>query len=200
MSPAAAQECRADGSAALASLALVRTPLANGGHVTGLEAGIGGAHAVGGTALAGTLFGTVGEGRGRPIGVRLRLERPLLQVGGFTLCGGLLAGGSTVRAGEDGAWTAAGGVLVGASRRLSTRRLTIAPWVGARGLGARTTGEILDEEFVTTGLSLGVEAGVGVSGDRVMGALQVTADGFDAGLGATPYPALAVRLVAGWRL
>ncbi|MBW3554103.1 MAG: hypothetical protein KY466_11355 [Gemmatimonadetes bacterium] len=199
--PAVAQACSTGEAAVLFSIGHVSWPLAGGGHSRGMESGAGGAYALGSTAVSGSLFYTMpNAGRARPLGARLRLERPLLELAGVTLCGGLLGGGSAARDGEDGAWTAAGGAVVGLTRRLSTARLSISPWVGARGLGARTNGDILGESFVTSGLSLGVEAGVGVSSGRAVGALRVTADRFDAALGATPYPSLAVRLVAGWRL
>lgn len=199
--PAVAQECSTGDAAVLLSVGHVSWPLAGGGHSRGVESGAGGAYALGRTTVSGSLFYTVPDaGRARPLGARLRLERPLLELAGVTLCGGLLGGGSAARDGEDEAWTAAGGAVVGVTRRLSIARLSISPWVGARGLGARTSGEILGEPFVTTGLSLGVGAGVGVSSGRAVGALRVTADGFDAALGATPYPSLALRLVAGWRL
>lgn len=201
VAPAVAQECATDDAAVLLSIAAVSWPLAGGGHSRGVESAAGGTHVLGTTAVSGSLFYTMpNAGRVHPLGARLRLERPLLELAGVTLCGGLLGGGSAARDGEDGAWTAAGGAVVGVTRRLSTARLSISPWVGARGLGARTSGEILGESFVTSGLSLGVEAGVGVSSGRAVGALRVTADGFAAALGATPYPSLAVRLVAGWRL
>lgn len=199
--PAAAQECRPGDTRALVSVGLILSPLASGAHARGVEVALGGTYAAGGTELTGSVFSTApDQGRVRPLGVRLRLERPLVDVAGVTLCGGVLAGGSTIRDGEDGARTVAGGAGVGVTRRLSAGRLTVAPWLGGRALGARTAGEVLGESFVTTGLSLGLEAGVGVSTGRATGALRLTADGFDAGLGATPYPALAVRLVAGWRL
>ena len=198
---AAAQQCRPADASALLSVGLVLSPLADGGHATGLELALGGTYASERTRLTAIVFSTApDEGRVRPLGARLRVERPLGGVAGVTVCGGLVAGGATVRDGEDRAWTVAGGAVVGVTRRLSTGRVTLAPWLGARALGARTAGEVIGESFVTTGLSLGVEAGVGVSGGRAIGALRLTADGFDPGLGATPYPALAIRLVAGWRL
>lgn len=199
--PAAGQECRAADAAVLLSAGLVRSPLADGGHTRGVEAGIGGAYPIHRTVLSGSVSATVPRGgRVRPVAVRVRLERPLLDLFGLTACGGLLAGGSAARDGEDGAWTAAGGAVVGVARRLEVEGVAILPWIGARGLGARTAGEVLGRSVVATGVSLGVEGGVELEAERLLGAVRVTADRFDAGLGATPYPSLAIRLIGGFRL
>ncbi|HUG41736.1 MAG TPA: hypothetical protein VMM12_14700 [Longimicrobiales bacterium] len=199
---AAQEECAATGSAGVAlSGAALRSDLAGGDAAEGIELGVEGRLAGGGFTLsAGLQHATFDGAAARPLSGRLRITRPVARLLGVTFCAAGLMGGASVAAGEDEAWTVAGGLAVVGARQVPTGGFVLVPYVGVRGLGARSTGNILGQDFAATGAALGVEAGVGLARERIAGALRFSADGLDPGLGPMPYPSLALRLVAGWRL
>lgn len=182
-----------------ANAGIVRVEVAGGRTIGGVEAGVEGGGRFGPIHVsAGAGYTVLDDAPGNPVSLRIRAERALVELVGITLCGALLGGGTVISSGGDRAWTGAGGAALTAARPLgSATRVT--PYLGVRGLGGRAGGEVLGEEIVATGGSLGVEGGIAVEAGRFAGAVRATADGFDPGLGPTPYPALAVRLVVGWR-
>ena len=200
--PAAGQEACAAGTGGMAlTTAAVRPELASGESITGLEFGFEGRDRIGGLHLSAALGYTMfDDAEGAPVSARVRLEHPLGEVMGITLCGALLGGGSLLYEDADGAWTAAGGAALTASRPFRSGDVVLTPYLGVRGLGARATGEILGGDFVARGAGVGVEGGLGAVAGWFDGALRVTADGLDPALGPMPYPTLVVRLVLGWRL
>lgn len=200
--PAAGQDGCAEGGGGMAVFAgAIRPELGSGESITGLEVGLEGSDRIAGLHLtAGFGYTVFEDAEGHPVSARLRLEHALGEIAGITLCGALLGGGSFLYEDADGAWTAAGGAALTASRPFRSGGVVLTPYLGVRGLGARSTGEVLGADFVATGAGVGVEGGIGAAARWFAGALRVTADGLDAGLGPMPYPTLAVRLVLGWRL
>lgn len=166
------------------------------GVEVGLEAG---ARAAGFGIRGGVHRVLLGDAPTDPTTARLRLMREVFRVAGIGLCGVALAGGSRVSSGSDAAVTIGGGIGLIAGARFAMGRIAVAPFVGARALGARSTGDVLGQEFSASGGSVGVEGGVGAAHGRAHGALRFSMDGFDPALGATPYPGLALRLALGWR-
>lgn len=170
---------------------------ASDGVELGLEAGL----RAGGFGIRGGLHHVLlGDAPANPTTARLRLTREVLRIAGVGLCGVALAGGSVVSSGSDNAVTVGGGIGITAAARLAAgSSLTVAPFLGARLLGASATGEVLGESFSVSGGSVGGEGGVAVASGRTHAALRLSMDGFDPALGATSYPALALRLSLGWR-
>ena len=182
------------------SIGLVRIPLAGGDHAEGVALG-----AVWGAPLAGAHAGVAAEhtmlerGAARPWSLRLRLTRRLASLAGVHACGAALAGAAMMSREDHSAWSAAGGLAATLTRPLVVGTVRLGPYVGMRGLGGHASASILDRDVAVNGLSLGGEGGVVAWRDRGSVALRVSADGFDPALGATPYPDLAVRLIAAWR-
>ena len=200
-SGAAGQEgCSAiAGPSAAVSVAAVRVPVASGAHARGAAVGVAGS--VSGAAFtvsAEAEYTILNDADARPLAARVRLGREMARVAGLHVCAGLLGGAVTTAKDEHSAWNLSGGLAAAVTRPFLAGGVIIAPYAGARGLAGRTSASVLSQEVVATGFSLGGEAGVAVRRGRAAALLRATADGFDAGLGATPYPSLAIRLLAGW--
>lgn len=203
--PAAAQERCGEGVDAgglqLAAVAgAVRYDLVGGRASDGVEAGL----EAGARLPLLTIRGDVQrvflrDARADPTTARVRLMREVVRIAGIDICGVLMGGAAVAASGEDEAVTVGGGVGVMAGMRFQAGAVAFAPFVGGRALAARTTGEVLGQSLTAGGGSLGLEAGVGAALGRARAALRFSMDGFDAALGATPYPAFALRLSAGWR-
>lgn len=132
-----------------------------------------------------------------PDGVRLSLGIPVMDVVGLGVCLVGHGGGTRYAAEGETGTTAVGGFGLRLERSLASGR--VLPFVEVRALGASLTGEALGIDVDATGYSVGGEGGVeaALGGLRVAGAVSV--DGFDPGLGVTPYPALGIRLGLGLR-
>jgi hypothetical protein len=123
--------------------------------------------------------------------IRAVVALPAARLEGVAVCG-VVHGGLTrfTYESDSGAVLAAGlGVVVSPASASALR-----PYLSVRGLGARATGTALDLDVDASGLSVGVEAGVtallGPAAVRFTG----TVDGFDDGLGVTPYPNTSAEL------
>lgn len=135
----------------------------------------------------------------RPIGVRGSFSLPLLELMGVSLCADVMAGATRFDWEDDSGLTAAAGAGATASTTIALGGTVLVPFLGARGIGATTSGEVLGLELDASGASFGVEGGAEVAAGRVDVRASVSVDGFAAGLGPTPYPARSLRLAIGWR-
>lgn len=200
--PATAQEpCHTARPGMAVLVSGIRTELADGAQLNGLEAGLEARDRFGGFHFtAGAGYALFEDAPGKAIAARVRVERRLFERLGLTVCGALLGGGSVLHADPGGAWTVAGGAALTATRSFQAGDFTLSPYLGVRGLGARTSGEIVGGDFTATGWGVGGEGGIGADRGLFSAALRVTVDGLDAALGPLPYPTIAVRLVVGWRL
>lgn len=91
-------------------------------------------------------------------------------------------------------------VAGGAGLRLAlplVDRNGVIPFVELRGLAARTRGTALGLDVEADGLSLGVHGGIQLVLGPLTGRLAGSMDGFDPGLGPTPYPAWSAELGVG---
>ena len=190
--------CGADGWAGL-SVSWTRSEVADGSDLPAVEVGLAGAGALAAFRLAGEGGVVLDEGPGRRLFGRVGLGRRLVDVGGVALCAAALGGVALASADAGDALSLGGGLAVTAllPRPVGAGRIT--PYAALRLLGATTFGEVLGESVGSSGASIGGAAGVAFAAGRLAASLGVTADGFDPGLGATPYPDLAIRLTAGWR-
>lgn len=131
-----------------------------------------------------------------PDGVRGVASYPAVRMEGVTVCGDAHAGVTHFAVRGDAGTVLAGGVGVTLAPAGSG---PLHPYVSLRGLAARTVGTVLDVDIDAAGLALGVEAGlaatIGPLSLRVAGAR----DGFDDGLGVTPYPTTSLELAVGYR-
>lgn len=123
--------------------------------------------------------------------LRAVVAYPAVRVEGVAICAVAHGGMTRFTYESDTGMVAAGGLGV----RLSPAGVsTLRPYLSVRGLGARATGTVLGLDVDASGLSVGAEAGVtavlGPAAVRVSGTL----DGFDDGLGITPYPGTSAEL------
>lgn len=199
--PAAAQERCGDSVREVGlTAAAVRSDLAGGQLRRGVEAGVAGRGPLGASTLSGDAWVVLADDSpARQLGLRARLAHPLVDPLGILLCGSGLAGVASVTAGSDATLSLAGGGALTALRSWPAGAAVITPFIGVRALAALTAGEVLGESVQTTGLSLGAEGGIAVGFGAASLAFEATVDGFDPGLGPTPYHDVAVRLTAGWR-
>lgn len=121
----------------------------------------------------------------------------LLHPGDLTVCVVAHGGAARLSAEDVGTTVIAGGLGLRLAHPLAPARVPMLVYGEVRGLGARATGSILDVDVDETGLSLGVAAGVRSALGRVTISLTGSLDGFDAGLGLTPYPRSAVEMGLG---
>lgn len=121
---------------------------------------------------------------------------PVADAGGMTTCVTAHAGGTRFSFEDDTGGVLAGGVGLTLT---TTESEPVQPFLTVRGLGASATGTVLGLDVDASGFSLGVEAGLvaalGPVALRVAGSL----DGFDDGLGVTPYANQAVEVGLGIR-
>lgn len=200
--PATAQApCEgAGGVTASVAAGPVRYELLGGRASRGLEAGVEVGTRVAGFGVRGSIHRVLmSDAPADPTGARVLVTREVFRIAGIRLCGAAHAGAATTSAGSDRATSIAGGLGLLTAARLQAGGVTIAPFLGVRALGARTSGEVLGEGLSATGGSVGGEGGVAASLGRGHAALRVSTDRFDPALGATPYPRLAIRLSVGWR-
>ena len=188
------------GASVSASAAAVRFALATGANTAGLEAGLAAELPVGGFVVGAGAGATRLDASGANLlSFRLRGGRRVVTLAGIDVCASLLGGAALLDAGDHDAWSLAGGPAVVVSRAFVAGATTVRPFAGVRGLAGRTRGTVLGEDVAATGLSVGGEGGVEARAGRSLFRLTVTADGLDAGLGPTAFPALAIGLSAGWR-
>lgn len=122
-----------------------------------------------------------------------------LPLGSLAVCGTGHAGAARLPVGSDAMLVLAGGAglrlalpfPIGAARGVS--------WGEVRGLAGRSTGSLFGWDVGATGLALGVEGGLGATLGRVTLGVAGSLDGFDDGLGITPYPNAAAELAVGIR-
>ena len=123
--------------------------------------------------------------------VRAVAAYPVVSVSGMNVCA--VAHGGLARFSFEGDTgdVMAGGIGVAVAPSIPG---PIQPYASVRGLGARAAGTVLGLDVDASGLSFGGEAGVtlllGPTSFRVTG----TVDGFDDGLGITPYPGYSIEL------
>lgn len=120
-----------------------------------------------------------------PIVGRVRAGVPLATVGPVAACADLHGGISRFTFDDDTGLVLAGGLGL---RVQPAEGGTFRPWIAVRGLGGWMTGTVLNVDVSTTALSLGVEGGVAVLLGTVSLRVSGSRDGFDNGMGATPYP------------
>ncbi len=168
-----------------------------GAGVDGYSAGADLALAAGPVALRAGYRRMLLEGDTDPDVLRLALALPVVRVLGVDVCATGYAGGARFAIADDSGLALAGGLGVTLAVSRPVGPAGIAPFVTVRGLGAQTTGTVLGFDLDASGLSLGVEGGLaavlGPFDLRLTGSL----DGFDSGLGTTPYPARSVELAVG---
>lgn len=191
---ATAQQC-APGNAVTGSAGYAGYAVAGG--VDGPQYGGHASFAVGRGALQ-LYAGVVALGGEKPDPVlgRVRATYPLIAVRGVALCGDVHAGTSRFTVADDVGAVLAGGLGVTLE---PARAGTVRPWLSVRGLGGWTTGTVLGVDMDATGLAVGVEAGIELGLGPVAVRLSAARDGFDAGLGPTPYPETSVALALGAR-
>lgn len=131
------------------------------------------------------------EGDGAdPDVARAVVAYPAYRLAGLDLCAVGHAGVTRFTLDSDAGWLVAGGI--GAT--LASADGPLQPYVSVRGLGARTVGTVLGLDVEASGLSLGVEAGLAAVFGPAALRLSGTVDGFDDGLGVTPYPGQSAEL------
>lgn len=197
--PGAAHTCgEPDGVTGWVHVAAVDHRVA--GRVNGLELGAGATLPVAAGALS------VGGHRARlsgapaaPVTLRAAFRRPVTEVAEWQVCGAAHAAASWFSADAGSGHVLVGGPGIQLSRPIRLGDAMVVPHIEARGLAARAAGTVLDEDVDGTGLSLGVEAGALAWRGRWTVLARASLDGFAPGLGATPYPARAVRLGLGYR-
>lgn len=137
------------------------------------------------------------SGAADPDAVRLTVGIPVTELAGLGVCAVGHAGGARFAGDDEDATVTAGGVGLRLERPLAFGR--VLPYVEVRGLAASMSGRVLGLDVDATGLALGGEAGV----EAGLGALTLRAtlalDGFDGGLGVTPYPNRLLGLALGVR-
>lgn len=130
-----------------------------------------------------------------PLLARVQVSAPIISFAEMDVCGDVHAGISRFSFSDDTGTVLAGGI------GLTVAPATpgpIRPWLSVRGLAGWTSGTILDFAVDETGLSLGAEAGVAIRSGALSVRLVGAGDGFDGGLGPTPYPELSAELAIGY--
>jgi hypothetical protein len=136
-------------------------------------------------------------GRADPDAGRLRVAVPVARATGFGVCAVAHGGVSRFSAETDEGTVLAGGLGLRVEAPLADGR--VVPFAEARGLGATLSGELLGLDVSASGASFGGEAGVEAAFGSVVFQTAVSLDGFDGGLGITPYPDRLLRLALGLR-
>jgi hypothetical protein len=141
----------------------------------------------------------LGGAESTPHAGRVTLRHSVASLRNWEICVAGHGGASWYGADTGSGRVVAGGAGIRAGRPVAAGATGIIPHVEARGLVARADGTVFDIDVEGAGLSLGVEAGVTGHFRRALARATASADGFAAGLGVTPYPAVAVRLSVGYR-
>jgi hypothetical protein len=165
-------------------------PRVDGAEV-GLSAGVGSRRT---TAQINVNRTELSDATGSPTALRATMERHIVTVRSWSVCGTGHAAASRFVAGEDSGDVLAGGLGISLARPFVLGGAPLRAFVEGRGLGARSQATILDTPTESTGLSAGWEAGVSAALGPVRFRVAGSMDGFAPGLGATPYPARALRL------
>lgn len=186
-------------------------------RASGVEAGAGYMSYDIGRGVSGPAFGVGATVAGGAAGARLEYVRPMLDgpdpaivraaaavrlirfPGGTAVCATGRGGSAFLNVDGERSSVMAGGIGVRVARAFAPGTLQLEPFAEARGLAARSGGTILGVDVEASGLAVGVAGGVGASIGRVTAALSASLDGFDGGLGVTPYPSAAVRAMVGVR-
>lgn len=166
------------------------------GGTSGAAAGLDAAFAAGPAAVRIGYRHLLLAGDGaNPDAVRAMASFPALEMEGIRLCGDAHAGFSRfARGGDDSVVLTAG---LGATLTPAEPG-RFRPYISVRGLGAQSVGTVLGVDIGAGGLAVGVEAGVEGSRGPLSFRLAVSRDGFDDGLGVTPFPRTAVELAVGY--
>lgn len=130
-----------------------------------------------------------------PIIGRAEVRVPIVALEGVAVCGDILGGASRFSVADDAATVLAGGVgltLAPADPGV------VRPWISVRGLAGWATGTILNFDVSESAFAVGVAGGLTARLGRVSVGLAAARDGFDAGLGTTPYPAISAELALGY--
>lgn len=197
--PAAGQSC-APGDGAWVGLEAGAVHHDVAGGTGGLEWGVGAGIGSRLAAARVSVYRTELSGApATPTTVRLAAHRSVLELGAWRLCATLHAAGSRFTTESDRGSVLAGGAGMGVARALVLAGIPVTPFLEGRGLGARSEATILDMDTEATGFSLGVEAGAAAALGRALIRVTGSLDGFAPGLGATPYPARALRLGLAYR-
>lgn len=121
----------------------------------------------------------------------------LLPLGPLTVCGSAHAGAARLPAGSDAMTVFAGGVGIRLAGTIHAGGARAVPYGEVRGLVGRSTGSLFGTDVGATGLALGVEGGLRATLGHVTLNVAASLDGFDDGLGITPYPNGAVEVGVG---
>jgi hypothetical protein len=111
------------------------------------------------------------------------------------LCFTVHGGGTRFTSGDDHGDVLVGGLGISVAARTALGGLLV-PFIEARGLAGRSSGQVLDLELDETGLSLGVEGGATARLSRLQIRVTGSFDALSPTLGVTPYPKHAVRVAA----
>ena len=196
--PAAAhaQRCGPDGTWAAAAGGIGHYGMAGGTDAVEVGADVG--FRVGATATELSYRRVMPDaGRAEPDVVRLRVAVPLARRAAIGVCAVVHAGGSRFAADPDDGTVVAGGLGLRLEAPMAGGR--VLPFVEARGLGATLSGELLGTDVSESGAALGGEAGIDAATGPLVLRAAVSLDGFDGGLGVTPYPDRLLRLAVGFR-
>lgn len=129
-----------------------------------------------------------------PDNVRALATFPVVRVQDVAVCGDVHAGVTRFALNTDAGAVLAGGLGVTVA---PARDGAVHPYASVRGLYGRTVGTVLGVDIEAGGFALGVEAGVSVALGALSLRLAAARDGFDDGLGVTPYPATSLELALG---
>lgn len=198
--PAAAQTTCGDGGGVAVRLLGAAVEYDIAGGTSGTELGLEGDARVGASRVrlaAATVL--LERGRTDPLLARAEILVPLVSVLGIRLCGGALAGASRLSAGADRSTAVVGGLGATIARSVPLGPLRLSAFLQVRGLAGAVTGEALDSPLEAQGLAVGGTGGLWLEIGRVGLRAEGSLDGFDPGLGPTPFPVRAIRVAAGLR-
>lgn len=133
---------------------------------------------------------------------RLAAAVPLplpFNTGPISLCGIGHAGAARLPLDDETTTAVAGGAGLRIAGRLPLAGGFAVPYAEVRGLAARTTGTLLGVDVDASGMAVGGEGGVQATFGRMTLGAAASIDGFDDGLGVTPYPNTAAEFAVGIR-
>lgn len=178
-----------------AAVGVVSYPVSGG--ITGVAAGVDGTFEVADLVVrAGYRHVLLRGDAADPDVVRAAAAYPVIQVGRVVACASAHGGVSRFSYGGDAGAVLAGGI--GATVAAATVG-PIVPYATVRGLGGYATGTVLGLTVDAGGLAVGVEAGVAALFGPLAIRLTGTLDGFDDGLGVTPFPGASLELGLDYR-
>ncbi|MEJ2501882.1 MAG: hypothetical protein P8177_00980 [Gemmatimonadota bacterium] len=130
---------------------------------------------------------------------RATVAVPVTRLAGLTVCPVAHGGLSRLSLGEDAATILAGGAGVRVATRGGLGIMDATPYAEVRGLAATTTGTVFGADVDASGYSVGGALGVHLVAGAFTLRIEGAIDGFDDGLGPTPYPNQSIELGAGIR-